>query len=562
MGADLSKVEANDPSVTELTLDSNESSLDFRAFIQAMKSNTHVLKLDVSMRHLTVDETHLIADTLKANRSVQSVSLYCCKLGDAEAAIVAAGVQAHPSLQKLLLRNNRIGASGLQALCAAVEQSTVLRELNLSQNKDDTGPFSLALASLVRKNRSMRTIDAHNSCISDAGLALIAEALQSNPTLTELDLTYMGVWCSGNAQTSLSSIKSLLKRNKKGAAAASSFATLSSVDAAAAVSTGVVAPIESASPPVLSTASSLSGVQPSTGSVVEAKSVALSTPAENVAELSPRDAAAPPELQVLAVEGGHELKQAQAAATEPAVAECSLASKVATLPDIHALQQQLSTVQFELGSHGAALSPLHQARVLKHAQTQLLIELLSEPSARDYFQHVKLLLLCAHTGAAAVLSGNVQSQGSDAAGRAKFAVEKVPGLILRALGKAAESIPFIGAGASALTALISAADERSLTVQLQRIAPLARDPAELTSVINATARKLTVLQWELLTREAALHATTQAHSFRELVKKQLGKAVAEAMYAVKGERRSDRRSRDTQLEAVRFPSVCHSPAYC
>jgi hypothetical protein len=214
-----------------------------------------------------------------------------------------------------------------------------------------------------------------------------------------------------------------------------------------------------------------------------------------------------------------------------------LVHDITSVPDINVLQQQLMRVTAELGSHGAALSPLHRAHLLKQNQTQLLIQLLSEPSPRDYYQHMRLLLMCAHTGAGAILSGNIQTQGSDAAAGAKLAIENVPGLILKAFGKVAESIPLIGAGASALMTLIDMSEARSLNLQLQRIVLLARSPLELQFVIDSTARKLTVLQWDLLTREAAIRALTQSYSFRELVKRKFGEAKAEAMYYATGQRR-------------------------
>jgi hypothetical protein len=160
-------------------------------------------------------------------------------------------------------------------------------------------------------------------------------------------------------------------------------------------------------------------------------------------------------------------------------------------------------------------------------------------SARDYYQQIRRLLQCAHGGAVAILDGHVATSGSSAASGAsdKLAAELVPGIILKAMTKAAESIPFIGMGASALTALISVADERSLRMQMERVVGLAHTPAELTAVIDCLARKLTVLQWPLVSTAATLHARTTAVTFRERVVQRMGAAAADAMYFVEGRRK-------------------------
>jgi hypothetical protein len=115
-------------------------------------------------------------------------------------------------------------------------------------------------------------------------------------------------------------------------------------------------------------------------------------------------------------------------------------------------------------------------------------------------------------------------------------VEQLPSLIAKGLGKAAESIPLLGAGASALTALISAADASSLNIQLQRLIRLARTPAELSTLVDTLARKLTRLQWPTLSSATELQRTVNGSGFRAWAAKLLGSFKADAMYLVKGER--------------------------
>jgi hypothetical protein len=210
-----------------------------------------------------------------------------------------------------------------------------------------------------------------------------------------------------------------------------------------------------------------------------------------------------------------------------------LSEHVCSLSD---MSVQLSVLQSAVGSHASALSPLSAEHARQQAQLTALRAIHGCTSAREYYLHVRLLLTCAHTGAAAVRSGNVESRGSSAAAAGKMAVEQLPKLIAKGLGKAAESIPLLGAGASALTALISAADARSLNIQLQRLIRLAHTPAELSALVDTLARKLTLLQWPMLSSAPELQRTVTGSGFRAWAAKLLGSLKADAMYLVKGER--------------------------
>jgi hypothetical protein len=168
-----------------------------------------------------------------------------------------------------------------------------------------------------------------------------------------------------------------------------------------------------------------------------------------------------------------------------------LVQSISTLPDISLLQQQVYELQSQVSSQGAGLtvSP-QQAEFVqrasakesqKQSEISLLIKLLSSESTRDYYQHLRLLLLCAHTGASAILCGNIETSGSSLAAVAKVGVENVPGMILKALGAAAENIPFLGAGATALTALI---ETSVVALTMQKLTPVS-----VARICNSKAKR-------------------------------------------------------------------------
>jgi hypothetical protein len=72
---------------------------------------------------------------------------------------------------------------------------------------------------------------------------------------------------------------------------------------------------------------------------------------------------------------------------------------------------------------------------------------------------------------------------------------------------------------------------------MERVVLLARSPGELEALIDAVACKLAVLQFAALSADSSLRALTSASSFRSRVVAKLGRAKAEAMYALKGKRR-------------------------
>jgi hypothetical protein len=261
-----------------------------------------------------------------------------------------------------------------------------------------------------------------------------------------------------------------------------------------------------------------------------------SNPPPNSAAVIPSGAAARDESRTVPMQDGTAMSaSASSSAAPPApplLSSEELSAHVSSLSD---MSVQLSLLQSAVGSHASALSPLSAEHARQQAQLAALRVILGCTSAREYYLHVRLLLTCAHTGAAAIRGGNVESSGSSAAAAGKMAVEQLPKLIAKGLGKAAESIPLLGAGASVLTALISAADARSLNIQLQRLVRLAHTPAELSALVDTLASKLTLLQWPTLSSATELQRTVAGSGFRAWATKLLGPLKADAMYVVKGE---------------------------
>jgi hypothetical protein len=92
-----------------------------------------------------------------------------------------------------------------------------------------------------------------------------------------------------------------------------------------------------------------------------------------------------------------------------------------------------------------------------------------------------------------------------------------------------EGIPFLGAGIGALSAALTANEDRNVMMRCQSVARLARSGAELDMLIDALARKLTLLQWNLLTSDRALQEEVLKPGFRAWAKAKLGDLAARAV---------------------------------
>jgi hypothetical protein len=240
---------------------------------------------------------------------------------------VSSLVRCRPSLISLKLELCHLTPADLSSLLKVLEESgATLEELSISCNNEDNMILALALVPVLHRNRSLHVIDAYGCDIPVQGLRLLAEALQSNTTLTKLRLNA----ATDATRSILNSISSMLKRNEHSSKDAGSAAQ------SPAAESKIVAPFPEA-------AVSVSAL-----------------PAQHISTFRVDAQLAQPELQPMS----------------PSADLTPVVKEVAAMPDIGALQQQLFNLQSELGSHGAALSPLHAAYVKKQAHTALLVRLL------------------------------------------------------------------------------------------------------------------------------------------------------------------------------------------
>ncbi|XP_044166490.1 protein NLRC3-like [Acropora millepora] len=235
--------------LTHLTLqDHNICTVGFNALSQALHTNcvlTHLdlsrnalsdevayalseaLEINTTLTHLRLEHAHFIKDrigplgasalarALKKNSTLKWLLLGFNSIGNFGALAFADALKTNSTLTHLDLHYNHIGDFGIEAIFKALQCNHVMTHLGLGFNViSDSGAEALAgalqlpatqlsyldlygckitslgvevLAGALRTNRSLIYLTLEETGISSSATAL-AEALQSNRTLTELNL--------------------------------------------------------------------------------------------------------------------------------------------------------------------------------------------------------------------------------------------------------------------------------------------------------------------------------------------------------------------------------------
>ena len=112
------------------------------------------------------------------------------KIHEEGAASIAQVLQSRCIMNSLDLSDNPIGAGGLQSLAEALITNTSLVELDLSQCSfeitDENGPV---VTEMLQRNKTLRNLILMHSKISDAGIVYIAKDLEKNTALKRLEMS-------------------------------------------------------------------------------------------------------------------------------------------------------------------------------------------------------------------------------------------------------------------------------------------------------------------------------------------------------------------------------------
>jgi Ran GTPase-activating protein (RanGAP) involved in mRNA processing and transport len=138
----------------------------------------------------TLGTAECIAQGLSGSRSLQTISLSNCMLGDRDISALAKGLgSCNKTLRTLFLCNNQITSTGLGVLLDLVAEKLPIARLLLSQNSLGRAGANVIASALGRNTvPNLKELFIKDCGVDDEGLQEIASALERNNTLKAIAL--------------------------------------------------------------------------------------------------------------------------------------------------------------------------------------------------------------------------------------------------------------------------------------------------------------------------------------------------------------------------------------
>ncbi|XP_067882390.1 NACHT, LRR and PYD domains-containing protein 3-like isoform X2 [Heterodontus francisci] len=188
---DLASALSTNRSLTDLNLNYNElGDSGVKLLSEALRNpDCKIQKLWLVGNNLTDSCIEDLASTLSTNRSLTDLDLSYNKLGDSGVKLLSEALR-NPDckIQKLELENNNLTASCIEVLASAVSTNRSLTDLDLSDNKlGDSGVKQLSEA-LRNPDCKMQDLCLWGVGLTDSCAEALASALSANQSLMELKL--------------------------------------------------------------------------------------------------------------------------------------------------------------------------------------------------------------------------------------------------------------------------------------------------------------------------------------------------------------------------------------
>ncbi|XP_059817027.1 NACHT, LRR and PYD domains-containing protein 3-like [Hypanus sabinus] len=155
---------------------------------------SHVIGLCDTIKHLNLEKCHIQCEGIQrlgpGLHKCQELRLGGNELGDSGVKLVSAALRnPECKIQKLQLRDVGLTDSGAEDLVSALSTNPSLTELNLSGNELGDSGVKLVSAALRNPECKIQKLWLGNVGLTDSGAEDLVSALNTNPSLTELDLS-------------------------------------------------------------------------------------------------------------------------------------------------------------------------------------------------------------------------------------------------------------------------------------------------------------------------------------------------------------------------------------
>lgn len=161
-------------------------SLHLSEFATALRINSHLTTLDLSLNQIGCKGATELASVLAENKTLRHLNLSDNNLGNRGAEALASGLQLNSTLHSLNLSSNAIDQ--IHFITQALDKAN-LAELNLACNRIDCEGAE-ALAGLLARNHQLRGLCLECTQLGDQGVEILCLGLQRSRGLTKLDFSH------------------------------------------------------------------------------------------------------------------------------------------------------------------------------------------------------------------------------------------------------------------------------------------------------------------------------------------------------------------------------------
>ena len=194
----INKLENNDPTLVELNLFSNTSDLwrninDKKRFVNSLKNNTHLKYLKIYCDNF-IDE---IVEILKHNINLQGLRIYgIFNTNGNDINKIINALKINTTLQILDISIGHINDNNAIEITNMLRVNTTLQKLNISHNHFSKAGL-IEIVNALRINTSLKVLDVSwNEFKYDDVRNEIIDILQYNHTLEKLEGVYLGDFLS------------------------------------------------------------------------------------------------------------------------------------------------------------------------------------------------------------------------------------------------------------------------------------------------------------------------------------------------------------------------------
>ncbi|XP_067916037.1 NACHT, LRR and PYD domains-containing protein 12-like isoform X4 [Heterodontus francisci] len=202
---DLASALSTNRSLTDLNLNYNElGDSGVKLLSEALRNpDCKIQKLWLVGNNLTDSCIEDLASTLSTNRSLTDLDLSYNKLGDSGVKLLSEALR-NPDckIQKLELENNKLTDSCIEDLTSALSTNWSLTDLDLSYNKLGDSGVKLLSEALRNPDCKIQRLQLENNNLTASCIEVLASAVSTNRSLTDLDLSDNKLGDSGVKQLS------------------------------------------------------------------------------------------------------------------------------------------------------------------------------------------------------------------------------------------------------------------------------------------------------------------------------------------------------------------------